>query len=48
MVSADAANQFFGPDVAKLVRDESIASVDRARMFLTAAQKGALGQSVYG
>lgn len=41
---ADAAQEFFGENVAKLVRGDSVFGVESARLLLTAAQTGALGQ----
>jgi aarF domain-containing kinase len=41
---ADAAQEFFGDSMGKLVRGDSVVSVESAKLLLTAAQKGALGR----
>lgn len=41
---ADAAEEFFGESMGKLVRGDSVVSVESAKLLLAAAQKGALGQ----
>jgi hypothetical protein len=41
---ADAAEEFFGESMGKLVRGDSVVSVESAKLLLTAAQKGAFGQ----